>query len=234
MPTKDGFDPNLPLPLFLANEPEQQGIGNEAGQPRLLKASILVAIAAVISIAISSVGNRVTLFAGVTASVVDNSTVQPGTDQSTPTVQSAADAEALPPTAKDAFRAAYEIAAASEPAGRNQTENSELSSEALFREFQAWAAEKDAQAQVGPVQQPVQDAPAKAAGNARASLRLMQKHRHVRPVHNARAEMRPAQNPRKKIRREQNARVEVPSAQDARAQVQYVQNPLLQIMDWRN
>ena len=230
MPTKDGFDLDLPL-----------------------KASILVALAAAISIAIVSVGNPVTHFAVVTASVVDKPALQFGADQSTPTVQSTADAQAVPPTAKDA-PSRGEIAAASEPTGQNQIEHSELSSEALFREFLAWTAEKDAQAKVGPVQQPVQDAPAKAAGKTRASLgfvqnprdvrpvynnapakmRRVQNPRDVRPLYNTRAEMRPVQNPRRKVRREQNARVVVPSAQDARARVQYVQNPLLQIYGWGN
>ena len=210
MPTKDGFDLDLPL-----------------------KASILVALAAAISIAIVSVGNPVTHFAVVTASVVDKPALQFGADQSTPTVQSTADAQAVPPTAKDA-PSRDEIAAASEPTGQNQIEHSELSSEALFREFLAWTAEKDAQAKVGPVQQPVQDAPAKAAGKTRASLGFVQNPRDVRPLYNTRAEMRPVQNPRRKVRREQNARVVVPSAQDARARVQYVQNPLLQIYGWGN
>ena len=238
MPTKDDFDPRLPLPLFLTheNEPEQPSIGKALDGtviwPRLLKATTLVATATAITIAILSTGNPVALFADVTASVVDNSAVQP-TDQSTPSVQSTADADAkaLPPTAKDAFRAAYEIAAASEPAVQIQPENSELSSEALFKEYQAWAAEKDAQAPVA-VQEPVLDAPAKTAGNARASLRIVHKHRQVKPIHNARAEM--AQNHRKKIRREHIARVAAPPAQDAPAQVQYVQNPFLQLFDWRN
>ena len=210
MPTKDGFELDLPL-----------------------KASILVALAAAISIAIVSVGNPVTHFAVVTASVVDKPALQFGADQSTPTVQSTADAQAVPPTAKDA-PSRDEIAAASEPAGQNQIEHSELSSEALFREFLAWTAEKDAQAKVGPVQQPVQDAPAKAAGKTRASLGFVQNPRDVRPLYNTRAEMRPVQNPLRKVRREQNARVVVPSAQDARARVQYVQNPLLQIYGWGN
>ena len=209
MPAKDGFDLDLPL-----------------------KASVLVALAGAISIAIVSVGNPVTHFAVVTASVVDKPALQFGADQSTPTVQSSADAKALPPPAKDA-PSRVEMAAASEPAAQHQPENGELSSEALFREFQAWAAEQDAQAKVA-VQQPVQDAPAKAAENARVSLRLMHKHRHAKPVHNARAEMRLAQHPRKKVRREQNARAEVPSAQDALAQDQSVQNPFLQIFGWRN
>jgi len=232
MPTKDGFNPDHPL--FLADEPEQQGIGKAWDRAvissRVLKASILVATASAIGIAILSMGNPVTLVAYVTASLVDKSALQPGTDQSTPTIQSTADAQALPPTAKNA-PTRDEIAAASEPAGQSQTENSEPPSEALFRQFQAWAAEKDAQAQVGPVQhvqnaraQVVQNAPAQVAENARAPLRPMQKHRHVRPVHSARAEIRPVHNPRKKVRREQNARVQVPPVQDARAQDQPVQN----------
>ena len=194
---KDGFGPDNFLhcfladePLLLANEPERQGIADEADQQLLLKASILVAIAAAISIAISSVGNLGTPFA---ASVAAKSALQPGTDQLAPTAQSTADAEALPPTAKNA--PSRGVAAATEPAGRNQPESSEPSSKALFREFQAWAAEKDAQAQVQPVRQPVQDAAAKTAGNARASLRPAQKQPHVRPVHNARAKDQSTQTP---------------------------------------
>ena len=249
MPTKDGFNPDHPLPLFLADDPEQQGIGKAWDRAvilsRVLKASILVATATAIGIAVLSVGNPVTLFADVTASLVDKSAVQPGTDQSTPTIQSTADAQASPPTAEEA-PTRDEIAAASESDGQSQTENSEPSSEALFRQFQAWAAENDAHAQVGPVQS-VQDAPAQVvqnaapaqvAENAPAPLRPMQKHRRVRPVQSARAEIRSAQNPRKKIQREQNARAQVPPAQDARAQDQSVQNAqapsFLQTFGWRN
>ena len=198
MPTKDGLNPDHPL--FLADEPEQQGIGKAWDtaviSSRVLKASILVATATAIGIAVLSVGNPVALFADVTASLVDKSALQPGTDQSTPTIQSTADAQALPPTAKDA-PIRDEIAAAPESAGQSQTENSEPSSEALFRQFQAWAAEKDAQAQVGPVQS-VQDAPAQVVQNARAPLRPMQKHRHAGPVHRARAEIRPVHPPEKR------------------------------------
>jgi hypothetical protein len=249
MPTKDGFNPDHPLPLFLADEPEQQGIGKAwdraAISSRVLKASILVATATAIGIAILSVGNPVTLLADVTASLVDKSALQPGTDQSTPTIQSTADAQALP-TAKHA-PTRDEIAAVSESAGQSQTENSEPSSEALLRQFEAWAAEKDAQAQLGPVQsiqdaraQVVQSAPAQVAEDTRASLKPKQKHRHVRALHNARAEMRPVHNPRKKVRPEQNSRVQDPPAQEARAPQlgQFVQNPqhpsFLQTFGWRN
>ena len=102
-----------------------------------------------------------------------------------------------------------------------------------------WAAEKDEQAEVGPVQSVqdapaqvvqnapalvVQDAPAQIAEDTRASLKPKQKHRHVRALRNARAEMRPVHNPRKKVPREQNSQ-DAP-AQLARApeQGQFVQN----------
>ena len=51
------------------------------------------------------------------------------------------------------------------PPVRNPTENGE----GLFRQFQAWAVEKDEQAEVGPVQS-VQDAPALVVQNAPAQI----------------------------------------------------------------
>ena len=237
-PTKDGYDQDDRLPLVLVDEVEQQGIGKAWDgaviSSRVRKASILGATATAIFVAILWVGNPATLFADLTASLVDKSALQPGTDQSTPTIQSTADAQALPPTAKDA-PTRDEMAAATEPADQNQTENSEPPSEALL------APDKDAQARVGP-EQPVQDAPGQVAqnapasvtANARASLRPMQKDRHVRRVHHARAEIRPVQNPRKKVRHEQTARAEIPPAQDARAQDQPMQNFLQKIFGRRN
>jgi hypothetical protein len=227
MSTRDDFNPSHPLPLFLADEPEQQYIGTfwDRVLSRVLKASIVVATATAIGIAILSVGNPVALFAYLTASLVDKSALEPGTDLSTPAIQSTADAQALP-TARDA-PTPNEIAAAPEPAGQSQKEISEPSSEALFKQFEAWAADKDAQAQVGPVQS-VEDG-AQAAENARA--RPMQKHRHVRPVYSARAEIPPVH--RKKVRPEQNARVPVAPAQDH--SVQNAQAPsFLPTFGWRN
>ena len=229
-PTKDGYSQDHPLPLVLVDEVEQQGIGKAWDgaviSSRVRKASILGATATAIFVAILWVGNPATLFADLTASLVAKSALQPGTDQSTPTIQSTADVQDAP--TRD------EMAAATEPADQNQTENSELPSDALL------ALDKDAQARVGPVQ-PVQDAPGRVAQNApppvtanvRAPLRPMQKDRHVRPVHHARAEIRPVQNPRKKVRQEQTARAEVPPAQDVRAKDQPMQN-FLQIFGRRN
>ena len=266
MPTKDGFDPAHPLPRFLADQADQadqadeQGIGNALDQvaptSRVFKASILIAAATATGIAVLAAGDPAALLAWGSATLVGNSS------QSTPTIQSVVDAPALipsatdaqvldaqvlPPTTKDA--PARDEIAASEPAGKDRTENSELATEALFRQFQAWAAEREAKARE-PVQ-PVQDAPAQlvqqndpapAAENVRVPNRLVQKRRQVRSVHNARAEIR-TQHLRKQVRRVERARAERPpvqaerpAPQDARAQDTSVQNapPLPFLFGQRN
>jgi hypothetical protein len=257
MPMKDGFDPDHSLPRFLA-EPQfladqaEQDIGHAPGgvgpASRAVKASILIATAAAIGIAVLATGDPLALFAEGTASLIDNSS-----PQSTPTIQSAADApasvvstadvQALPQTTNDA-PSRSEIAAP-EPPGKDQAENREPASETLFRQFQAWAAEQDAQARGAPAQ-PVQDAPAEvvqapaqavqappqdvqqpaqdmqdnpvapAAQNVRTPHRLVHKRRHERSVRDARAEMR-MQNHR--VRRQHVRR-----AQSERAEGQPIQD----------
>jgi hypothetical protein len=257
--TKDGFPPDDGFPLFLsehAEKTEQPDIGKvwdrAVVSSRILKTSILVVTATAIGIAILSVGNPVALLANATASLVGTSASQDDA-QSMPTIQSTADAQVLPPTASDA-PTGEEIAAASKTASQSETEIRQPPAEALLKQFQAWAAEEEAQAQVRP-EQPVQDAQAQVRDdqsevvqNAPAQVRPVQKHRHIRPVHNARAEIRPEHNarakvrrehnPRAKVRGEQNAQVQIPPAPDARAQDQSVQNAqapwLLQSFGWRN
>jgi hypothetical protein len=167
-------------------------------------ASFLVATATATSISILSAGNPVTLFAGTTASVADKSAPQRlweraalpprssphSADQSTPTIQSVviqstAEAAALPPTAKAA--STHEIAPASELASQTQTEN-----EALFRKFQAWAAEQDARAKLG---------------------RDAQKRKSA-----ARTEIQNTQEPRARVRQQSAARVQAQPVQEARAE----------------
>jgi hypothetical protein len=261
MPMKDDFSPDNLLPIFLserADKPELSATGIALDRTviwlRVLKTSILVVTAAVIAFLL--VGNPVAFFANITASLVDVSAVRPGTDQSTPTIQSTADAQPLLPIARDAppvnpsanpeaaapsddntalrpptpgaptatdAPTRNEIAAASEPTDQSQTGNRQPSADALFKQFQAWVAEQDPRAQVGPVQ-PAQDAPAQVLEDARPQVRNLKKHRQVRPVQNARTEIRPERDPRAKVRQEQNARVQVPPVQDARAPDQSVQN----------
>jgi hypothetical protein len=214
--------PEHPLPLFLsqsADEPSEHDVGQvwdrTAISSRILKATIAVLSAATISMAIVLLTNPATLLADVMALLVDRPVLETVTVQPTP-VQSIADAEPLPPTAKDA-PAPAETITASEPPGQSQTEESQPASEALFQQFQAWLAQENERAQIGPIQ-PVQQTSAQVVQDAPAPVRPTQRHRRVRPVQNARAELRNAQKPRAKVRQEQTARAQIGRAQDARAQ----------------
>ena len=169
--TKDDFPPDYPIPLFLSDQAEElepPDIGKAWDRAvissRILKTSILAVTAAVIVFAILSMGNPIVLFANATASLVGASVPQSGAGQlfeawaakqdaraQTPTIQSTAGAQALPPTARDA-PTRDEIAAAFKTAPQDQTEISQPPAEALFKQFQTWAAEQDAQTQLRPVQ----------------------------------------------------------------------------------
>jgi hypothetical protein len=231
MATKDDFPADDRYPLFLSEQAEetaQPDLGKVLGRAtissRILKTSILAATATAIGIAILLVGNPVALVANVTALWVDTSAPQPGPDPSTPATQSLAGTQDLPTTTTDA-PARDETAAAVEPADQSQAEISQPPNEALFKQFQAWAAEEDARAQVVPLQ-PVQNAPVQVAQDAPAQVRPAKKHRRIRALQNARAEIRPQRNHRAKVREEQNAREQAPPVPDARAQEQPVQNGL--------
>jgi hypothetical protein len=252
MATKDGVPVDQPVPLFLSDrteEPEQPGIGKAwdgaAISSRILTTSILVVTAAAIVFA-NLVGNPIALLANATASLVGTSASRDETP-SRPTIQSTADAQALPPTASEA-PTGEEITAAFKSALQSQTEIREPPAEALLKQFQAWAAEKDSQAQARP-EQSVQDARAEvqddqaqavqndqtqAVQNARAQVRPVQKHRHVKPVHNAQAEIRPEHNARAKVRPVQNARAQMRREQNARVQVRPVQNTQAQVQPVQN
>jgi hypothetical protein len=236
MANKDGFPPHDRFPVFLSEQAEETGqpdIGKVLGRAvissRILKASIWVLTATAIGIAILSVGDPVALVENVTATWVEKPALQPDAGPSAPAIQSIADTRDLPPTTSDA-PARDEIAAAVEPAdqsqaeiGQSQAEIGRPLTEALFKQFQAWADEQDTRAQVEP-KQPAQAAPVQVAQDAPTQAQPTKKHRRARSVHNARAEIRTRRNHRARVREEQNARVEVPAAPDARAQEQSVQN----------
>ena len=259
MATKDSVPLDQPIPLFLSvqtEEPEQPGIGKAwdgaAISSRILTTSILVVTAAAIVFA-NLVGNPIALLANATASLVGTSASRDETP-SRPTIQSTADAQALPPTASEA-PTGEEITAAFKSALQSQTEIREPPAETLLKQFQAWAAEKDSQAQARP-EQSVQDARAEvqdaraevqddqaqavqndqtqAVQNARAQVRPVQRHRHVKPVHNAQAETRPEHNARAKVRPVQNARAQMRREQNARVQVRPVQNTQAQVQPVQN
>jgi hypothetical protein len=150
---KDRFPSNDHFPLFLsdpAEEPEQSGIGKVVSS-EIFRKVVLVFAAAAVVFAVVSVGN-VILFASVTASQVSPPAPQDGSGHSVPAIQSTASAEALPGTAPS-----DELLAAFKSGLESKTEVDPPRAEALFNQFQAWAAEEDAQVQIRPPQ-PVQDA----------------------------------------------------------------------------
>lgn len=242
MPTKDGFDPADPLPLFLADRAEQQKIGNARDgtvtSSRVFKASIAIATAA--AIAALLLADPMARVADIRASLAGNSTLQPGKDPSSPTIQSTSDASASVQSVADAPASPPAAEASTDnkiadsgPVGKEHAEKIGPSPETLFRQFQAWAAAQDAEPPVKPVQ-PAQDASADVAKDALAEVAetdsVTQKRRQVRTTHNARAEMR-AHNFRKLVGRTRRARIdhapvqaERRPIQDARAQGQPAQD----------
>jgi len=185
VPVEDRFTPNHPLPL-------ERG---ERGLLLLLNATILAITTILIGIAITlSLGNPVKVF-GDKASLTDNSALQPLPVQSTSTTQSAADAQALPP----ARGTRDEVATAT--ADQSQGDITEATSDALFRQFQAWAAKQDVPAEVERVQ-PAQDV--RAQDLQEAPVPPVQKRQRSQSVQNARAEIRRLRHPQATIRQDQN------------------------------
>lgn len=103
-----------------------------------------------------------------------------------------------------------------QPAQQSQADAGEPITEALFRQFQAWAAEEEARTQ------PAQAAPVRLAQDA--PTRSVKKHRRVRSVQNARAEVRSQRNSRARAREEQDERGQVPPSSDPRLQDPSMQN----------
>jgi hypothetical protein len=149
---KDRFSPNDPIPLFLSGpheETELSGVRKVVSSKVFRKAALVFAAVAIV-FGVVSVGNAI-LFASVTASQVSPPAPRDGSGHSTPEIQSTASAEAVPGS-----QLGDELAAAFKSAIENKAEVDRARTEALFNQFQAWAAEEDAQALPGP-QQPVQD-----------------------------------------------------------------------------
>lgn len=149
---KDRFPPNDGIPLFLSDpveEPMQSGI-RKVVYSDIFRKLVLVFAAGAVVFAVTSVGN-VILFASVTASQVSTPAPRNGSDHSMSAIQSTASAETLPGTSPG-----DELLAAFKSALESKTEVEPPRAEALFNQFQAWAAEEDAQAPVRPPE-PVQN-----------------------------------------------------------------------------
>jgi hypothetical protein len=213
---------NDPIPLFLSDPievPEQAG-SMQVWEKAVIASRILIwfVTAAAIVFAVLSVRNPLALIENATASLFATSAPQDGIVQSMPIIQSTADTQPLPPTASEA-RTGDEIATTL-TADQSQADIRQPSAEALLNQFQPWAAEEDARAQVRPVQ-PVQDPQAQVVQTAPEQIRRVQKQQQVRPaqrpkiVKNARAKV--VKNVRAQVRPEQNAQAQDGSVQNARA-----------------
>jgi hypothetical protein len=242
MAINDGFPPDR-SPLFLSEHPEkneQVDIGRALNRAtissRVLKASMLAVTATAIGIAILAVADPVEILGNVTALWVEKSAPQPDAEPPAPTTQSIASTQDLPPAPDTPAR--DETAAAVEPAtDPGQAETGQPVTEALFRQFQAWAAEEESRAKVEPVQ-PAQAAPVQAQQDPPAQVHTTKRHRRARSLQNARAEIRPHRNHRARVRQEQTAPMPIAPVPDPRAQEQAVQNSqtpwLLQSLGFRN
>lgn len=248
MVTNDGFQPDRP-PIFLSEHAEETGqpdIGKAQDiaiiSSRILKTSMLAATVTAVGIAVLSIGNPATLVANVTDWWVDKPALQPEADPPTPPVQSIASTQAaqdLPTTTTDAPTRDETVAAvepaeqrqeptepgqeparqSQEPAEPRQAEIGHPITEALFKQFQAWADAEDARAKAG-----AQPAPVRVVQEAPAPVRSTKKQRRVRSVQNARAEIRSQRNHRAKLREEQDAQGQVPPVSDPRLQDPSAQN----------
>jgi hypothetical protein len=246
MLTKNRLDPADPLPRFLAEQAEDGDIRDEGVVlARLFKASLLVAAVAVTGIAVIAFGNPVALFTNTTASLAGSSSPQPDSDPSAPPLRAAdepalkqalADAQVPPPNAIDT-PAPAELSAA-EPTATMQAQQEKApadtggpSSEALFRQFQAWVADQDAHAKPEPAQPALaapapimQEAPAAAADDDRVAHPPAQKRRPVAAAHTAPPvdlHAQPARKPAPRTQAQEAPHAPRPPArvvQDARAQ----------------
>lgn len=208
---KDHFSPihrtHLPGP-----EPRGESRGGAATLWRSLKRGFLIAVVAALSFMVLSVENTAKFLADVTASVIHGSAHQPPANQPLQFSQPASDSA-------DFAVARHEPvggnSATPEPTEQSPAEIAEPTTEILFRQFQAWAAEKDAQ-QLATVQS-VQDPPtlptaaAQPVQETTGSIGLAQRDRRVQRKPNVRPPTA-KQESRKEARQLQNARVQVAPA----------------------
>src|ERR1700754_4715592 len=134
------FPQNDPVPLFLSGPDKvtkRSEVRKVVSSEVLRKAALVIAAVAIV-FGVVSVGNAL-LFASVTASQVSPPAPRDGSGDSTPAIQSTASAEAVPGS-----QLGDELAAAFKSAVEHKAEVDRARAEALFNQFQAWAAEGDA------------------------------------------------------------------------------------------
>lgn len=158
------FAPDNALPLFLsdrAEEPERSVIMKIA-----VVTTIVFGVAAA-AIVFAIVGNPLTLLADAKASQVSTLS-QDVAAQSTETIKSPASAPASLPSGGKASTG-DELITAFKNAFESRAEVHQPPAGELFNQFQAWAADEDAQTQIRPPQ-PVRDARAQIVQKVRVPL----------------------------------------------------------------
>jgi hypothetical protein len=191
MATKDRIVPSNLAHLFGADHTEQpdQSLIGKAWETvissRVAKTTVSVFTAAMIVFAIIIVGNPIAVF--VTTSQVSTSAPEDSKGPSMPAIQSTASAQALPAATEEPTKGG-ELLAAFKTAFESKTEVDQPRADALFNQFQAWAAAEDVPVQVRP-SRPIQDAPAPVVQKAQAPPLPKR-----RPIQAARSQAPPAQN----------------------------------------
>lgn len=156
------FPQNDPVPLFLAGpakEADLSAVRKFLSSKRLKKAALVLAAVAFVYGAVSA-WNAFVSVSG-TASPVSAAAPADAVAQSAPVVQSSAGVEAAPES-----QLGDELAAVIKSAGENKAEADRAKADALFNQFQTWAAEADAQSlpaaqvQAAPQQQQIEEAQA--------------------------------------------------------------------------
>ena len=271
MLTKSRFAPNEPLPQFLTGRVDEVSGHAEEDEPResilLLNAGVLVMTAALISIAFTlSWGNPVKVFTDVRAAVIDGSPVRTDTARATRSIQAASSVQALPPAApgRDEHPPAVDSAGQKQAAAgallgqfqawattqdepaqdgpaQNGSAQDRSAQDGSIYVARAEPADDD-RAEAQPVR-PREVAPAQDAQGDEAPVRTVRRHRIIRPVHNAQAEMRSARALAHRLaraRQDRLARAQARPVQQARAPeqpaqpVQPAQPPsLMQSFGWQ-
>ncbi len=208
--TPDGSLTDQRLPSFLsAKKAKQQNVGTTweaaALSSRVLKISILAAAVALIGIVALQVEYPVTRVRKFMEPLTDMSAGQQDSSPSASTTRSSAEAEVSASVAADG-PARDEVAAVPQPAGQVPTEGDNPSSDALFTQFQAWAAKQPMpQAEPAPLEL---DAPAPIAVDAPMPAPPLQKPRRPKPAQAAQTEPTHIPIPRARLQWGQTAHVE--------------------------
>lgn len=196
MATRDPFILSNPVRPLVADytKPSEQSVIGKAWETvvssRVAKTAVSVSAVAAIVFAIVTVGNPIALF--VTSSQVGTPAPGDSRGQSMPAIQSTANAQALPAATEEPTKSG-ELLAAFRTALESKTEVDQPKADALFNQFQAWAAAEDVPVQVRP-SRPVQDAPAPVVQKAQAPPLPKR-----RPIQAARSQAPSAQNAQSSI-----------------------------------